>query len=109
MIASQSSTYNAFGVAGKCLTASPYTSWPGTCTHTKEEAISWWKVSIPQRWKITAVKLTSRRDCCKNRLENIDILVGDDICASNVSIPEGGSAIFECDGVGSEIAVRLRH
>jgi len=110
MTATQSSDYGwqNYGVAALALTAAPQTTWPGTCTHTavKEEAAPWWKVTLNGVWHVHKVQLTSRDQCCPERLQHVDIYVGTTLCASDVSVGEGSTLTVPCDGIGSEIKVQ---
>ena len=62
---------------------------PGTCTHTNDEAQPWWKVTLTSSRAVSRVRLTSREDCCPERLQNFDIYVGGEKCASGVSLGGG--------------------
>jgi len=106
MTASQSSTSSG-GLASRALTASPQTTWPGTCTHTEDEDQSWWKVSLQGTYSVTHIELTSRNNCCPERLQGIDVYVDATKCASAVSVDEGGSKTVSCVGSGSSI--KLQH
>merc|ERR1712032_1334784 len=111
MTATQSSTGHG-GVASRALTSSPNVVWPGTCTHTDSENRPWWKVSLGSNYVIREVKLTNRQNCCPERLQNVDIFVGDALCATDVSIPKDVSEIVVCEDpegiVGSEVKIQKR-
>ena len=105
MVAAQSSTTHS-GVASRPLTANPQPTWPGTCSHTSNEANAWWKVSLTGVWSISSVTLTNRAGCCPERLQNIDIYIAGTKCASSVSINGGETKTIPCAGTGSEIKVQ---
>ena len=104
MTASQSSTYSN-GKAEKALTASPARAWPGTCTHTTSEAHAWWQVSLSGTWDVTSVQLTNRNGNLE-RLQGIDVFVGNTKCASDISVGDETKTI-PCVGTGNSI--KLQH
>ena len=105
MTASQSSMSDG-GTAEKALTASPERNWPGTCTHTVSEAHSWWQVSLSGTWDVTSVQLSNRADCCPERLQGIDVYVGNTKCASSISVGDETKTI-PCVATGNSI--KLQH
>jgi hypothetical protein len=54
----------------------------GSCTHTKKERSPWWSVDLGRTVLVCKVVVWNRVDCCTSRLNNFDVLVGDDKCAS---------------------------
>jgi len=104
MTASQSSTIVS-GTAEKALTAFPERSWPGTCTHTAPEAHAWWMVSLSGTWDVTSVQLTNRNGYLE-RLQGIDVFVGNTKCASDISVGDETKTI-PCVGTGNSI--KLQH
>ena len=106
MTASQSSTGHG-ATAEKALTGSPQLTWPGTCTNTNSEAGAWWMVSLSGIWDVTSVQLSNRADCCPDRLQGIDVYVGDTKCASSISVGGGETKTIPCVGTGNSI--KLQH
>ena len=107
MTASQISTTNS-GTAARALTALPQATWPGTCTHTSNQAQAWWKVVLHDTWDISSVRLTNRQGCCPERLQGIDIWIGSTRCAASVSVGGGETKTVTCVGTGNEIKVQHR-
>ena len=109
MTASQSSTDNE-GTPEKALTGSPQRNWhgldPHTCTHTKNDAGAWWMVSLSGIWDVTSVQLSNRAGCCPNRLQGIDVYVGNTKCASSISVGDETKTI-PCVATGNSI--KLQH
>uniref|UniRef100_A0A3Q4H6U4 Si:ch73-359m17.2 n=1 Tax=Neolamprologus brichardi TaxID=32507 RepID=A0A3Q4H6U4_NEOBR len=75
--ASQSSTLS-FATASKAIDGrrnSFYSN--GFCSHTAEDETNpWWRVDLQRSFTITAVKVTNRGDCCAERLDGAEILIG---------------------------------
>ena len=105
MTASQSSTYGS-ATAEKALTGSPQRTWPGTCIHTNSEAGAWWTVSLSGTWDVTSVQLSNRAGCCPDRLQGIDVYVGNTKCASSISVGDETKTI-PCVATGHSI--KLQH
>uniref|UniRef100_A0A3Q0QXE7 Fucolectin tachylectin-4 pentraxin-1 domain-containing protein n=1 Tax=Amphilophus citrinellus TaxID=61819 RepID=A0A3Q0QXE7_AMPCI len=77
--ATQSSTLS-FATASKAIDGrrnSFYSN--GFCSHTTEETNPWWRVDLQQSFKITAVKITNRGDCCAERLDGAEIRIGNSL------------------------------
>ncbi|XP_075125454.1 fucolectin-like [Leptodactylus fuscus] len=89
----------------------------GSCTHTHQELSPWWRVDLLRSYRISHISITNRGDCCGNRLNGAEILVGDSLanngnnnprCAVVTTIPDGGSQTFHCnDMVGRYVNVVL--
>ncbi|KAE8599806.1 hypothetical protein XENTR_v10017335 [Xenopus tropicalis] len=47
------------------------------CTHTQEDYQPWWRLDLQKRYKVEAVVIVNRRDCCSERLQGAEIRVGD--------------------------------
>ena len=52
--------------------------WDDTCTHTKYKTGNWWQVTLAKVYKIDAVTIFNRRDCCGDRIVRAQIWVGKD-------------------------------
>ena len=50
---------------------------------------------------VREVIVTNRGDCCGERLNDFTVLVGTDVCASNVQIQEGETKTVRCWGAGA--------
>ncbi|XP_065051329.1 uncharacterized protein LOC135681005 [Rhopilema esculentum] len=77
----------------------------GTCTHTKRQHNPWWMVDLSDRHVVRKISLTNRGDCCSNRLQMVEIRVGDNPCSSTSNamcryivgeIGKGVTFEFEC-------------
>ncbi|XP_065051247.1 uncharacterized protein LOC135680930 isoform X2 [Rhopilema esculentum] len=66
------------GPSGKAVDGNRNTNYGGkSCTHTHRDAKPWWRVDLGSRQVVKKVSLTNRGDCCQNRLQKIEIRVGD--------------------------------
>ncbi|XP_044148075.1 fucolectin-like isoform X1 [Bufo gargarizans] len=89
----------------------------GSCIHTQHELSPWWRVDLIKSYRISHITITNRGDCCGERLNGAEILVGDSLanngnnnprCAVVTTIPTGGSQTFLCnDMVGRYVNVNL--
>lgn len=43
--------------------------------HTQEEQNAWWQVRLPKEVYIEKIIIKNRQDCCKDRLNNFDVIV----------------------------------
>uniref|UniRef100_A0A3Q0QTZ4 Fucolectin tachylectin-4 pentraxin-1 domain-containing protein n=1 Tax=Amphilophus citrinellus TaxID=61819 RepID=A0A3Q0QTZ4_AMPCI len=105
--ATQSSTLS-FASASKAIDGrrnSFYSN--GFCSHSTEETNPWWRVDLQQSFRITAVKITNRGDCCAERLDGAEIRIGNSLenngnnnprCASISHINTGQTSTYQCDG-----------
>ncbi|XP_077147956.1 fucolectin-like [Ranitomeya variabilis] len=93
----------------------------GSCSHTHHDYSPWWRVDLLSSYKITYITITSRKDCCEERLNGAEILVGDSLsdngnnnprCAVVTAIPRGGTQTYQCHNMVGRyvnIIVRGRH
>jgi hypothetical protein len=106
MTASQSTTRSGY-LASYALTASAAVNLAGeTCSHTEIESPSWWKVVFVNVWNVEYLVLTNSNGRA-DRLQNIDVYVGNVQCANNVNIASGATQDVPCVATGSEI--KLQH
>ena len=71
----QSSTGHG-GVPRRAVDGSKNPLWVGaSCTHTNKQDRPWWRVDLGSKHKVFSVSLTNRKDCCSNRLREIEIKV----------------------------------
>ncbi|KAM5157383.1 pentraxin fusion protein-like [Mantella aurantiaca] len=49
----------------------------GSCSHTSNDFAPWWKLDLKQKYKIWNVVVTGRSDCCLERMEGLEVRVGD--------------------------------
>lgn len=66
----------------------------GSCTHTKATTDPWWSVDLLKVHVVTSVSITNRRDCCSDRLDGLQIHVGNSSSKYRKvgEIPEAGAA-----------------
>ncbi|NP_001297821.1 fucolectin isoform X1 [Esox lucius] len=87
----------------------------GSCSHTRQQTNSWWRVDLLQSHHINSVVITNRGDCCETRIYGAEIRIGDSLdnnginnprCAVISSISAGGTSTFRCnDMVGRYVTV----
>ena len=66
------------------------------CLQYSSVANPWWGVDLGAQRKVTRVKLYNRNDCCPDRLQNVNIYLGDTfdnystnaLVASGISVPQ---------------------
>ncbi|XP_078594646.1 uncharacterized protein LOC144872408 [Branchiostoma floridae x Branchiostoma japonicum] len=113
----QTSTYVDGGAANRAVDGRSITNFHSrTCTHTKQEDNPAWWVDLGQPYVIESVVIVNRQDCCSERLNPFNILIGDsDQVSTN---PQCGgdhqigltqpSISVSCPGMrGRYVAVRL--
>lgn len=69
--ATQSSIY------GKFSASNAIDSYPHTFSHTQSETNAWWQVELPRDINITDITVQNRRDCCKDRIKDFDLIILD--------------------------------
>ncbi|XP_045068618.1 fucolectin-like [Coregonus clupeaformis] len=78
----------------------------GSCTHTALETNPWWRVDLLDVYRVTAVTITNRGDCCSERLDGAEIHIGNSLennginnprCVVITTIPAGETNIFQCN------------
>ncbi|XP_073484943.1 fucolectin-like [Aquarana catesbeiana] len=89
-----------------------------SCSHTHNDPSPWWRVDLLTAYRINHINITNRGDCCAERLNSAEILIGNSLsnngndnprCAMVISIPAGGTEFFMCnDMVGRYFNVILR-
>ncbi|XP_062278799.1 uncharacterized protein LOC133983659 [Scomber scombrus] len=47
----------------------------GSCSHTEKMANPWWRVDLLEKYMVTTIIITNRRDCCADRLNGAEIHV----------------------------------
>ena len=87
------------------------TGWGGSSVaHTRTEDNPWWRVDLQAQRTIAAVRVVNRGDCCGTRLDLFTVKVGDQVCGSNLVVPEGETGDFICEGgplVASSVTIEL--
>ncbi|XP_073529888.1 fucolectin-like [Phyllobates terribilis] len=90
----------------------------GSCSHTHNDLSPWWRVDLLRFYRISHINITTRKDCCEERLNGAEILVGDSLaneghnnprCAVVTTFPSGGTQTFQCNNmVGRFVIIILR-
>uniref|UniRef100_H3A8M4 Fucolectin tachylectin-4 pentraxin-1 domain-containing protein n=1 Tax=Latimeria chalumnae TaxID=7897 RepID=H3A8M4_LATCH len=88
-----------------------------SCTHTAHEKNPWWRVDLKQPYRISAVVITNRGDCCWERLRGAEIYIGNSLeengtlnprCASISTVERGSTDSFCCNGmVGRYVTIAI--
>ncbi|KAM4694447.1 fucolectin-5-like [Discoglossus pictus] len=77
----------------------------GSCSHTHRNYGPWWRVDLLKCHRISQIIITNRGDCCGERLNGAEILIGNSLsnngnnnprCARISSIPNGATQTYEC-------------
>ncbi|XP_026226609.1 fucolectin-3-like [Anabas testudineus] len=63
----------------------------GSCTHTEEQNKPWWRVDLLESYIITSVTVTNRGDCCGERLNGLQIHVGNSVQDDGLRNPIAGT------------------
>ncbi|XP_062305836.1 uncharacterized protein LOC134010021 isoform X2 [Osmerus eperlanus] len=113
--AAQSSLYFAGDSAGSAVNGVRTTVYPTSCTSTAQQTDPWWTADLGGLYRVTAVTITNRLDCCPERLDGAEIRVGYSLeddgknnprCATVARIAAGESDHFLCVGmVGRYVTV----
>ncbi|XP_064410322.1 uncharacterized protein LOC102354425 [Latimeria chalumnae] len=88
-----------------------------SCTHTEHEMGPWWRVDLQQPYRISAVVITNRGDCCWERLRGAEIYIGNSLemtgshnprCASISKVERGSTETICCKGmVGRYVTIAI--
>jgi len=109
MVACQSSNWATYSHAEQALTNALSPVWPGTCTATvgNDANTAWW-VQLAGTSTVDIVELTNRKSCCADRLQNVDIFVGGQLCANTGNIGDGETRKYVCSTplTGNEIMLK---
>ncbi|MBN3272868.1 PXN1 protein, partial [Polyodon spathula] len=87
-----------------------------SCTHTKADSTSWWRVDLKDTYEISTVIITNRADCCHERLQGAELRIGDSPdgsknvrCGTITSTAPGSVHTICCNGLkGRYVNVVLR-
>ncbi|XP_028402030.1 uncharacterized protein LOC114524971 [Dendronephthya gigantea] len=88
-----------------------------SCTHTPPEENPFWYVSFePYKVNISVIRITNRQDCCRERLSDFEIRIGDYFGEDAEKSPKcgdrhtisGDSKVISCRGmVGGFLTIRI--
>ncbi|XP_051575670.1 fucolectin-like, partial [Myxocyprinus asiaticus] len=67
----------------------------GSCTATRQWYNTWWRVDLLDKYVVTSITITNRKDCCPERLDRAEICIGNSLenngnqgsCTDNVLNP----------------------
>lgn len=62
-----------------------------SCTHTDKQTNPWWRVDLLDSYIITSIEVTNRGDCCSQRLNGVQIYVGNTLEDDGLRNPIVGS------------------
>ncbi|KAM4042620.1 fucolectin-like [Anomaloglossus baeobatrachus] len=89
----------------------------GSCSHTNDDWSPWWRVDLLKSHRINHIIITTR-ECCEQRLNGAEILVGDSLsdngnnnprCAVVTRIGRGVTQTFYCHNmVGRYVNIIVR-
>ena len=106
----QSSTGHG-GSSSRAVDGNTATGWSdNSIAHTSIEDNPWWRVDLQAQRTVAAVRVINRGDCCGTRLDLFTVKVGDQVCGSNLVVPEGETGDFICEGgplVASSVTIEL--
>uniref|UniRef100_A0A6I8QQG6 II-FBPL precursor n=1 Tax=Xenopus tropicalis TaxID=8364 RepID=A0A6I8QQG6_XENTR len=74
------------------------------CAHTNKDFAPWWQLDLKKSIKIWTVVITTRRDCCSERLLGAEIRVGDSADNKNpvcdtIKVGSQGTITLCCEGL----------
>ncbi|XP_044065516.1 fucolectin-4 [Siniperca chuatsi] len=62
----------------------------GSCTHTVAQTNPWWRVDLLESYIVTSVTITNRADCCAERLNGVEIHIGNSLKDNGAANPVVG-------------------
>ncbi|XP_077990552.1 uncharacterized protein LOC144444875 [Glandiceps talaboti] len=92
----------------------------GSCSHTKNDRNAWWKVDLGTSYDVQQVIITNRQDCCRERILNAEVRVGNKstdfasnmLCGTPVDSTQTriGTIVMDCDTatIGHVVSVQLK-
>lgn len=51
----------------------------GSCTATDWQINPWWRLDLLDKYVVTSITITNRKDCCPERLNGAEIHIGDSL------------------------------
>merc|ERR1712224_325451 len=71
------------GVAARAVDGNTNGRYGGkSCTHTRRQRRAWWQVDLGKVRSVKRVVLYNRVDCCRSRLNHVNVLVDNSLCGS---------------------------
>ncbi|CAB1345500.1 unnamed protein product, partial [Coregonus sp. 'balchen'] len=86
----------------------------GSCSSTTFNTNPWWRVDLLDVYRVTAVTITNRGDCCPERLDGAEIHIGNSLennginnprCVVISHIPAGETHTFQCNDMEGRYVV----
>lgn len=92
------------GNANRAVDGNTDGRWPKkSVTHTRNEQNPWWEVDLGAEYDITKIEIWNRTDCCKERLNNYNVLIKKGV--SDAGVKFNGSTITYQSGENSKRTV----
>ncbi|XP_040263665.1 uncharacterized protein LOC120979167 isoform X2 [Bufo bufo] len=108
-LAQQSSLYNMYGKPENAIDGSLDSNYLYIqCAGTSDQENPWWMVDLKSEYKVFTVAVTNRGDCCPERINGAEIMIGNSDenagtknprCGVITSMDYGQTLAFECDGM----------
>lgn len=88
--ATQSDQYeHIFGMASNAIDGNHNPNFGvGSCSHTDEQRDPWWRVDLLESYVITSITVTNRGDCCEDRLNGLEIHIGNSLNDDGLGNPK---------------------
>jgi len=78
----------------------------GQCSHSVGTTDNWWQVDWGHSAYIDIVVIYNRMDCCQERINGVEVFVGDQLCGEVVYFAGQSVYVVECGGkVGDSVRV----
>uniref|UniRef100_A0A3Q4H7B4 Fucolectin tachylectin-4 pentraxin-1 domain-containing protein n=1 Tax=Neolamprologus brichardi TaxID=32507 RepID=A0A3Q4H7B4_NEOBR len=62
----------------------------GSCSHTDQQTDPWWRVDLLESYIITSLTITNRGDCCHEKLNGLEIYIGNSLNNDGLINPKVG-------------------
>ncbi len=87
--ATQSDRYvHTFGAAYNAIDGNRESTFEaGSCIHSAEMTNPWWRVDLLESYIITSITITNRGDCCPERLNVLQIHIGNSLQDNGLKNP----------------------
>uniref|UniRef100_A0A8C7Q1C4 Fucolectin tachylectin-4 pentraxin-1 domain-containing protein n=1 Tax=Oncorhynchus mykiss TaxID=8022 RepID=A0A8C7Q1C4_ONCMY len=115
-VAAQSSLFNWEYSPSKLIDGNRNSNYNygGSCSSTVFNTNPWWRVDLLDLYRVTAVTITNRGDCCPERLDGAEIRIGNSLennginnprCDVIFHIPAGETNTFQCNEMDGRYVV----
>nr|AEL33637.1 fucolectin 2 [Larimichthys crocea] len=93
--ATQSDRYkDAFGAAYNAIDGNRDSNFhDGSCTHTSGKSDPWWRVDLLDSYIITSITIYNRGDCCQERINGLEIHIGNSLDNNGLNNPLVGQIV----------------